>query len=185
MWKEMMALFTGFGLLIIAIGFGIILINYQSFEILLIGMIGVTTIMMGYIIFFWKLSDTDADAILEPNGPGEKTIDLHLIGGGRRFIKGFKGPLGTYYFKLSSKKACVVDTGSYPTRLPSGNSCIVAHESYDMNLNYYKAKALEKLFTKYKVSDIIELYKILPKETVESEMKQKVDELQKEEKKDA
>lgn len=185
MWKEMKALFTGFGLLIIGIGFGFILLHYHSFEILIIGMIGTTTILMGDMVFFWKLGDTDADAILEPNGPGEKTIDLHLIGGGRRFIRGKKGPLGTYVFMFHGKKAGVVDTGSYPTTLPSGNSCIVAHESYDMNLNYYKAKALEILFSKYNVNDIIDLYKILPKEEVDAEMKEKVDELQKEEKKNA
>ena len=76
------------------------------------------------------------------------------------FVVTRKRPLGkrefVYYSNLqrTMSEASVINDGSYPVRTINGNPGFVAHESYDMNVDLYKAKALEKC----EGDDIKEIY---------------------------
>lgn len=110
--------------------------------------------IFGDILIGWKIVNTDAVNILDPNGPNERTVDLHLIGGGRRILKGKKGKLGIIEFVYRGEEADVIDDGTYPIRYPNGNTGVIAHESYDKNVNLYKVKFLERASKELKADDV-------------------------------
>ena len=164
MWLEIKSAFFGVGSMLMVVGFIIPFFGADYFFSLFVGIMGIGTYAVGEMLFGYKMKISDAIMVVDPNGPGEKTIMLFLIGGGFRFIKAQKGPLGKYEFMYRGKKASVIDDGRNPIRLPNGNSAIIAHESYDKTISWSEAKALQKLFTRYKVDDVKELYDALKKE---------------------
>jgi len=168
MWLEVKATVTIIGCFIITI---IVALSGNLIFGLLCSM-AIATFLFGDILIGWKIVSTDAIHLIDPTGSGEKIIDLHLIGGGRRFIKATKGALGKWEFVYHRKKCSIIDDGKYPTRLPCNNPCIVAHESRDRALNYKRAKMLEQLFIKHNVSDVKRLYEVL--KTEEQELLKKV-----------
>ena len=157
MWLEIKAVITVIGCFVFAIILGL----SGNLVFVILGIIGMSTMIFGDLLFGWKTVSTDAIHLIDPTGPGEKIIDLYLIGGGRRFIKGTKGPLGKYEFVYQKHKASVIDDGRYPIRFPNGNPGVVAHESYDKNIDFYKAKLLEELFEIHNVDNIKDLYPLL------------------------
>lgn len=159
MWLEIKAMFTLFGLVFLSI----IVALTGNLMFLMLCIVFVMVIIVGDLVLGWKIINTDAINLLDPNGLGERTIILHLIGGGVRVIKGNKGALGKIDFLYRKKKASVIDDGSYPVRFPNGNAGVVAHESYDRNIDYYKTELLKKLFVKFDVDNVKELYKEMKK----------------------
>ncbi len=157
MWLEVKATVTIIGCFIITI---IIALSGNLIFALLCSM-AIATFIFGDLLFGWKVVSTDAVHLIDPTGAGEKIIDLHLIGGGRRFIKATKSALGKWEFVYHKRKCSIIDDGKYPTRLSNGNPCVVAHESRDRALNYKHAKLLEKLFEKHNVTNIKDLYLVL------------------------
>ena len=160
MWMEVKALFTVAGCFI----FGILIAFTGNLIFALLGIVAMFTLIAGDIMIGLKLISTDAINLLDPNKPGERTVDLHLIGGGRRIIKGKKGALGKIEFVYQKKKTSVIDDGSYPIRFSNGNQGVVAHESYDKNINLYKDELLKKLFNEHKVDNVKDLYIALKKQ---------------------
>lgn len=155
MWMEVKATITVIACAII----GLTLAMTGNIIVSILAIMGIGTMIFGDVLIGWKLKSTDAINILDPNGPNERTVDLHLIGGGRRFIKGKKGKLGIIEFVYRGVEADVIDDGTYPIRFPNGNQGVVAHESYDKNVNMYKIKFLEKAAEELKVDDIKEMRK--------------------------
>ena len=155
MWLEVKAVITVMACFIIGVTFAL----SGSLILVILAMMGMGTMIFGDFLIGWKLISTDAIYILDPNGPNERTVDLHLIGGGRRFIKGKKTPLGKIEFVFQGKEASVIDTGVYPIRFPNGNQGVVAHESYDKDVSMAKIKFLEKASKELGVDDIKEMRK--------------------------
>lgn len=140
MWLEVKATITVVGCFILFIA----MFLANNIIIIILGLMGIMTMIFGDIILGWKMISTDAVNLLDPNGPGERTVDLHLIGGGRRILKGKKGLLGKIEFVFAGTEASVIDDGRHPIRFANGNAGVIAHESYDKNINMNEVKFLEK-----------------------------------------
>jgi len=154
MWLEVKATITIIGCFIFAISLGLT----GNLIVCIFGLMGMGTIIFGDFLIGWKLISTDAINILDPNGPNERTVDLHLIGGGRRIIKGKKGHFGKIEFVYLKEEASIIDDGKYPIRFPNGNSGIVAHETYDKNVNMYELQFLEQASKDLGTDDMKEMY---------------------------
>lgn len=164
MWLEIKAAFTLTACVITMLVMWFAASVTQNIIFIIVGIIPVMIAVAGDIVIGWKIINTDAINFLDPNGLGERTVILHLIGSGLRVLKGKKEALGKIDFVYRKKKASIIDDGSYPVRLPNGNAGVVAHESYDRNVDLYKAELLKKLFTVHRVDNIKELYKSIKKE---------------------
>jgi len=164
MWLEIKGAFTGAACIITMLVMWFATSVTQNLIFLIVAIVPVMIMIAGDIIIGWKAISTDAINLLDPNGLGERTILLHLIGSGFRVLKGKKAPLGKIEFVYGKKKASIIDDGSYPVRLPNGNAGVVAHESYDRNVDLYKAELLKKMFIAHKVDNIKELYNSIKQE---------------------
>lgn len=171
MWLEVKATVTIIGCSII----GITLALTGNIIVSILAIMGIGTVIFGDALIGWKIVNTDAINILDPNGPNERTIDLHLIGGGRRILKGKKGKLGLIEFVYRRGEASVIDTGSYPIRFSNGNTGVIAHESYDKNIDMYRIKFLEIASRELKAENVKDMRKKilegehnnLPSDTIE------------------
>jgi len=139
MWIELKVGVTLMGGLLIGVGF-----LFGGMPALVIAIMGLGTIMFGDMLLGWKIKNTDASKLIEPNNPGEVVINLHLIGGNQRFLKGRQRPNGKIEFVYQNKECSIINTGKYTKRLPNGNSCVLAHESYDKTIDARHVKFLEK-----------------------------------------
>jgi len=153
MWLEVKATITVVSIFIIAVA----LAFTGNLIIIIFAFMGIGTMIFGDVLIGWKLISTDAINILDPNGPDERTVDLHLKGGGRRIIKGKKSALGKIEFVYVGKEASIMDDGKYPIRFPNGNSGVIAHESYDKNVNMIEVSFIEKAKKDLKVDNIKEM----------------------------
>lgn len=157
MWLEIKAVITIISCVIIALIVGIT----GNIVLAMMALVAIIVMISGDITIGWKIINTDAINLLDPNRPGERTVFLHLIGGGLRVLRGKKVPRGKIEFLIKKIKASVIDEGTYPVRTVNGNSGVVAHESYDKNINYYKSEALKTLFKTYNVDNVKDLYPLL------------------------
>ena len=160
MWLELKAGITIIGCFIYAILLGL----SGNIVFVIIGIMGIATFIFGDMLLGYKLITTDAINLLDPTGPNEKLIDLHLISGRRRILVAKKGPQGTWQFLYNKFKASVIDSGRGTYRFANGNPVIHAHEGYDKNIDPVEAKYLELAFDEYKVDNVIDLYTALKKE---------------------
>jgi len=159
MWLEVKAGVTIIGCFIFAIIIGLT----GNLVFTLLGVMGIGTMIFGDILIGWKLLKTDALCLLDPVGQDQVILDLHLIGGGKRFIKAKKGPKGTWLFVFHKKKAAIINKGHGAYRLPNGNPVIDAHEDYDMSIDPMECVFLEDAFRECKVDDSKKLFFVLKK----------------------
>lgn len=164
MWLKVKAVLTGVGCFFIMM-MGVIpgFLNfdparYVIFTIFL-GLMSISTVVFGDILLGWKINSTDAVNLLEPNGLGEVTVDLNLIGGGRRILRGKKRDHGKIEFVFNNLEASVFDDGSNTIRFPNGNSGVVAHETYDKNVNFYKLHFLNEASKDLGADDIKDMHR--------------------------
>jgi len=150
MWLEVKAAITLIGCAIIGICLGLT----GNLIIAVIALMGIGTIIFGDVLIGWKIVSTQAILALDPNAPGERTIDLFLIGGGRQLAKGKKGMEGKIEFLYNKQPATVIDTGKYPTHWPNGNLGVVAHETYDKTIDLYELEALNLSSQELEADDI-------------------------------
>jgi hypothetical protein len=164
MWLEIKACITIIACFIFAIIVG--LANNLVFSLLCI--MGISTMLFGDMLMGYKIVKTDAIHKLDPCDTNEKIIELHLLGGGVRLLKAKKAPLGKWEFIFNKKKVSVLDDGGYPFSYPNGNKAILAHESFDRNINLFIAKYLEEAFKEHKVNNTHDLYKALKAQEVKN-----------------
>jgi len=160
MWTELKTGVTLIGGLLISIGF-----LFGGFPALVFAIMGLGTILFGDMLIGWKISNSDAKKLMEPNNPGEVVINLHLIGGNQRFLKGKQRPNGKIEFVYQNKECSIINTGKYTTRLPNGNTCVLAHESYDKTIDPKHVKFLEETSRDCNdTKDIKKIYSFLDKQ---------------------
>jgi len=165
LWSEIKIGVTILGGLLVAVAF-----LFGGFAGIVVALMGVGTIMFGDMLLLWKISNSDAKCLIEPNNPGEVIINLHLIGGGQRFLKGKQRPNGKIEFVYQRKEASIINTGKYSKRLPNGNSSVLAHESYDKTIDARHAKFMELASRECNdAKDVKEIYGWLDKQLSESE----------------
>jgi len=158
MYLEIKAVFSMIAMIMIAIVLSQILFINMIFGFLLIVAIGL--IFMGDLIIGYQITRNHLKPLMDPIPANKELCILFTIGGMIDFVITRKRPLGkrefVYYSNLqrTMSEASVINDGSYPVRTINGNPGFIAHESYDMNVDLYKAKALEKC----EGDDIKEIY---------------------------
>ena len=153
MWLEVKATITVIAIFIISLALSIT----GNIIVSIITIMGIVTMLFGDMLIGWKIVSTDAINVLDPNGPNERIVDLHLIGGGRRILKGKKGARGKIEFVFHKKEASVIDNGDYPIHFPNGNQGVIAHEKYDKNVNLYEVQFLNEASKDLEANDVKEM----------------------------
>jgi len=157
MWLEVKAGITIIGCFIFAIIIGL----SGNMVFMILGIMGIATMLFGDMLIGYKLVNTDAINYIDPVGPDQILIDLHLVGGGKRCLKARKGPKGTWQFTYHKHKATVIDDGNRVYRLTNGNPILCCHESYDHNVDPVQSKYLEQEFKTFKTGDVRHLFSFL------------------------
>jgi len=158
MYLEMKALFSLIAMVFIGIVISQIILTNILLGFLLIVSIGM--IFMGDLIIGHQITRNHLKPLIDPVPAGKELCILFTIGGMVDFVVTRKKPLGKrefIYYNYENRamsEASVINDGSYPIRTINGNTGFVAHESYDMNVDLFQAKALEKC----KGDDIKEIY---------------------------
>ena len=124
MWIQIKYVLSGIGCIFILL-MGAIppLLNldpsrYGAYTIFL-ALMAISTIVFGEVLFGYKLNSTDAINLLEPNGAGETTVDLFLIGGGRRIKRGKRtahGKIGCLQSRLLGHDGSIVGSHALSER---------------------------------------------------------------------
>jgi len=157
MWTELKIGVTLMGGLLIGVGF-----LFGGLPSLIIAIMGVGTIMFGDMLIAWKIKNSDASKLIEPNNPGEVVMILHLIGGNIRFVKGKQKSNGKIEFVYQRKECSIYNKGKYTKRLPNGNTCVLAHESYDQTVDPAEVKFLEEASSECDdAKDVKHIYRFL------------------------
>jgi len=130
-------------IIFVGIVLGNIIIYDLFFAFLL--MAAVIMILIGDVFIGYKITISDAKPIIEPTPKGKELMELQQIDGRVRFINTVKGTQGKRSFRVNGEDASVINDGEASFRLPSGNHGFRAHESFDMNVNPRRAKALQQM----------------------------------------
>lgn len=143
MWLEAKILLSIVAMVFIAV----VLSQVILFNVLLgflcvmaIGMIIFSDMLIGY-----QIKHNHVDVIIDPCPPNQENCVLFDFGGNIDFIRTKKGPLGKREFMRYRKEASIINDGKYQIRFINGNHGFIGHESYDKNVDLYKAEALDKL----------------------------------------
>jgi len=158
MYLEIKAIFSLISFIFIGIVLSQILFLDVLLAFLLIASIGL--LFMGDMIIGYQITHNHLKPLMDPVPAGKELCILFNIGGMVDFVVTRKRPLGKrefVYYNYENRvmsESAVINDGSYPIRTINGNTGFIAHESYDMNVDLYEAKALEKC----KGDDIKEIY---------------------------
>lgn len=150
MWMEAKAMFSVISIIMIAVVLSQLLFVNILFGLLLI--IGIGMIIVGDIIIGVKISDFKP--LYDPTPRGWDLMELQMLDGKVYFMNTRKGAHGKRSFRINHEDASVINDGKSGFILANGNKGFRAHESYDMNVDPFVAKALEKT----KGRDIKEAY---------------------------
>ena len=143
MWLEAKIVLSIVAMVFIAIVLSQILFFNMLFGFLLFAGIGM--IVFGDILIGYQIKHNHLDVLMDPCPNGQEICILLDFSGNIDFLRTLKGPLGTRQFMRYKKEATVINDGSYQLRFINGNHGFVGHESYDKNVDLYKAEALDKL----------------------------------------
>ena len=161
MWVEMKILFSIIAMLFIAIVLSGIIFTSFIFGFLLIVAIGM--IFIGDMLIGYQIKHNHLDVVMDPCPNGWEVCVLFDFGGNIDFVRTRKGPLGTRQFMRYGKEATIINDGRYQVRFINGNHGFVGHETYDKNVDLYKAEAFDKL----QGDNIEEIVDNLPMKTIE------------------
>lgn len=150
MWMEVKAVISVIALVCVAVVCSqIILFNN------LLGFLCIVTIFLiifGDILIGIKTSDFKP--LYDPTPRGWELMELQLLDGKVRYINTLKGPHGKRSFRIHGEDATVINDGKASFLLVNGNRGFRAHENFDMNVDPFRAKALEQM----PGADIKEMY---------------------------
>lgn len=141
MWMEVKAVFTVIGMICIGVVISqIILLNFLLGLLLVvaIGMIVVSDLIIGIKIIDFK-------PVYDPTPFGWELMELQLLDGKTLFINTKKGAHGKRSFRINNEDASVINDGKGGFILSNGNRGFRAHENFDMNVDPFRAKALEQM----------------------------------------
>jgi len=143
MWLEVKICFSVFAMVFIAI-----VLTQLFFVDLLLTMLlfmSIGLILMGDLLIGAKIKYNHLDVLMDQCPSNQEICVLFDFSGNIDFIRTTKGPLGTRQFVRYRKEASIINDGRYQVRFINGNHGFVGHESYDKNVDLYKAEALDKL----------------------------------------
>lgn len=143
MWVEAKILISIVAMVFIAIVLSQILLVNMLYGFLLFTAIGM--IVFGDMLISYQIKHNHLDILMDPCPAGWEICVLFDFGGNIDFVRTRKGPLGTRQFMRYKKEASVINDGRYQVRFINGNHGFVGHESYDKNIDIYKAEALDRL----------------------------------------
>lgn len=163
MWLEAKIMIGVIAMVFIAIVLSQILLANMLLGFLLFASIGM--IVFGDMLIGYQIKHNHLDVIIDPCPASQEICVLFDFGGHIDFIRTTKGMLGTRQFVKYKKEATIINDGRYQVRFINGNHGFVGHESYDKNVDLYKAEALDKL----KGDNIEEVVDNLPMVDISSE----------------
>lgn len=143
MWLEAKILISIIGMIFVAIVLSqIIMFNFLLGFLLfaVMGLMVFDNMLIGY-----QIKHNHLDILIDPCPPGQENCILFDFSGNVTFVRTRKGPLGARQFVRYKKEATIINDGSYQVRFINGNHGFIGHESYDKNVNLYKAEAFDKL----------------------------------------
>lgn len=143
MWIEVKIMLSIIAMIFIAIVLSQILFLNMLYGFLLFVSIGM--IVFGDILIGYQIKHNHLDVLMDPCPAGQEICILFDFSGNLDFQKVKKGPLGVRQFVKYKKEASIINNGDYQVRCINGNHGFIGHESYDKNVNLYKAEALDKL----------------------------------------
>ena len=156
MWVEVNCMFSAIAMIIL--GIIIAFTFWTSIFLAFLGFIVLAMVFMGTFLISYQIKHNHVDVLIDPCPANQEICVLFDYGGNVDFCKVKKGPLGVRQFMKYKKEASIINDGTYQLRFVNGNRGFVGHESYDINVNLKKAKALDKLPGK----DIKEIVENLP-----------------------
>lgn len=143
MWLEAKILLSIVAMVFIAIVISQIVLLNIVFGFLLF--IAIFVIVFGDIIIGYQIKHNHLDVLIDPCPSSQEICVLFDFSGNIDFVRCAKGPLGVRQFMRYKKEASVINDGRYQIKFINGNHGFVGHESYDKNVDMYKAEALDKL----------------------------------------
>lgn len=152
MWLEVKAILSVVAFIFIAVVLSQILFLNMLLSMLLFFAIGM--VFFGDMLIGYQITKNHLKPLMDPTPANKELCILFTIGGMIDFINTTKGSLGKREFVYHKQEASVINDGKYPIRMINGNHGFVGHESYDKNVNLYKARALEQMSG----DDIKEIY---------------------------
>jgi len=138
---EVKAVFSAITCIFIAIVLSQILPFSTLFGFLLIMAIGM--IFMGDLIIGIKTNEYKP--LYDRTPVGWELMELQLLDGKTVFMNTKKGPHGKRSFRINNEDATVINDGQSGFILSNGNHGFRAHENLDINIDPFRAKALEKM----------------------------------------
>lgn len=143
MWLEVKIIFSIITMVFIAIVLSQIFLINMLLGFLLFAAIGM--IVFGDMLIGYQIKHNHLDVIMDFCPANQEICVLFDFGGHIDFVRTVKGPLGKREFMRYKKEASIINDGRYQIRFINGNHGFVGHESYDKNVDLYKAEALDKL----------------------------------------
>lgn len=143
MYLEIKAILSSVAMIFIAIVLMYILVYNFFFAFLLLAAIAM--VILGDMVIGYKITSSDAIPIIDPTPKGKELMELQQLDGRVKFINTTKGAHGKRSFRINNEDATVINDGHASFRLANGNHGFRAHESFDMNVDPKRAKALEKM----------------------------------------
>ena len=163
MWVEVKIVLSIVAMCFIAIVLSQLIIVNLLYVFLLFAAIAM--IVFGDLLIGYQIKHNHVDVLIDPCPASQEICILFDFSGNVDFIKTRKGPLGTRQFVKYKKEATIINDGKYQARFINGNHGFIGHESYDKNVDLYKAEALDKL----EGDSMDEIIERLPMETMKSE----------------
>lgn len=169
MWMEAKAVFSGIAIIMI----GIVCSQIILFNMLLgfLCIVSVGLFIFSDILIGIKISDFSA--LYDPTPRGWELMELQLLDGKTKFINTKKGPHGKRSFRIHNEDATVINDGKASFTLSNGNHGFRAHENFDMNVDPFRAKALQQM----PGDNIKEMY-YRARDAIEHKKEEKTDEQQ-------
>lgn len=143
MYLEMKGVFDIIGMAFIAIIIGLTIA--RDFFVAFILIAGVMFFIIGDLMLFGKMVTTQANRWLEPNKPDQEKCALFDMAGNLTLQRVNKKEDGKREFVRFGKEASIINRGRFPIRFPNGDRGFVGHESYDLDVDLFRAEALDKL----------------------------------------
>lgn len=139
MYMMLKSIFTAVAMVFVAI-----VLSQVLFVNMLLGFLlfmAIVLMIMGDMVIGIKISDFKV--LFEPTPRGKELMELQLLDGRTHFINTTKGPHGKRSFRINREDASIINDGKSNFTLVNNNRCFRAIESYDGNVDPFRAKALE------------------------------------------
>ena len=145
MWLEAKIVISIFVVACIAIVMTSFMLIPEYFLLTFLCIVAIGLTIFGDLLIGYQIKHNHVDVLMDPIPSNQEVCALFDFSGNLDFVRCKKGPLGVREFVKYKKEASIINTGDYQIKCINGNHGFIGHESYDKNVNMYKAEALDKL----------------------------------------